>query len=256
MSSCRLPDPLGVHNDSNTTTAGNWGSVGASEVTSFALPALKSWDASPAKFQKIHNFLNPDMSYIFSHCLTPTLGISESDWLSAANKLGVEIKALKAVAAVETGAQGAFDKSGRPAILFERHYFHKLTAGIYSTKNPSISNAVSGGYGLFSIQYAKLEEAYKLNPEAALRSASWGAFQIMGENYHAAGYSSVNSFVADLVKSEVAHLNAVTNFINSNPKMKTALINKNWAGFAEAYNGPGYAKNDYDTKLESAYGKL
>ena len=35
--------------------------------------------------------------------------------------------------------------------------------------------------------------------------------------------------------------------------MAEALRKKNWAAFAKAYNGPGYAKNQYDTKLAAAY---
>jgi site-specific recombinase XerC len=44
-------------------------------------------------------------------------------------------------------------------------------------------------------------------------------------------------------------------FIASDSKMFTALHNNDWAGFAKRYNGPGYKKNKYDTKLASAYRK-
>ncbi|MDD4881534.1 MAG: N-acetylmuramidase domain-containing protein [Gallionellaceae bacterium] len=70
--------------------------------------------------------------------------------------------------------------------MYERHYFHRLTNGKYSKKHPDISNSLSGGYGKFSAQYGKLERAFNLDPEAALKSASWGRFQIMGNNHQAA----------------------------------------------------------------------
>jgi len=35
--------------------------------------------------------------------------------------------------------------------------------------------------------------------------------------------------------------------------MAEALRKRNWAAFAKAYNGPGYAKNQYDTKLAASY---
>ena len=31
------------------------------------------------------------------------------------------------------------------------------------------------------------------------------------------------------------------------------LRERNWAKFARAYNGPGYAQNQYDVKLKQAY---
>jgi len=38
--------------------------------------------------------------------------------------------------------------------------------------------------------------------------------------------------------------------------MAEALRKKDWATFARRYNGPGYAKNSYDTKLKSAYDRF
>ena len=31
---------------------------------------------------------------------------------------------------------------------------------------------------------------------------------------------------------------------------------KNWAGFARAYNGPGYARRGYHTRMAAAYKRL
>ena len=46
----------------------------------------------------------------------------------------------------------------------------------------------------------------------------------------------------------------LTAFIQSN-RLDTYLRNKDWAGFAKRYNGPSYAENQYDKKLEKAYHK-
>ena len=145
---------------------------------------------------------------------------------------------------------------GRPRILFERHYFHRLTSGRYDKKHGRISARLSGGYGKFSVQYAKLEEAYGLAPDAALRSASWGRFQIMGNNHRAAGFATVDAFVEAMMQSEVAQLNAFVSFVASDKTMLSALRRKDWAAFAKAYNGAGYRKNLYDEKLEAAYQRL
>jgi hypothetical protein len=193
-----------------------------------------------------------DVGFLFSQCRSPVTGLSDADYSSAATSLGVEIAAIKAVAEVETSGK-AFDESGRPRILFERHYFHRLTSGKYSAKHPDISNATAGGYGKFSAQYGKLKQAFKLDPDAALSSASWGRFQIMGDNFRAAGFTSVKAFVIAMTTAESEHLKAFTSFVASNKAMLAALRKKDWAAFAAAYNGPGYKKNNYDTKMEAAY---
>ena len=38
-------------------------------------------------------------------------------------------------------------------------------------------------------------------------------------------------------------------------RLDTYLRNKDWTGFAKRYNGPAYAENQYDKKLEKAYHK-
>jgi len=196
-----------------------------------------------------------DVTFLFRQCLNPARGLTESDYAEAAKSLGVEVAVIKAVAEVESPS-GPFDAQGRPTILFERHYFHRLTAGAHDAEHPDISNSAAGGYGKFSAQYPKLERAHELNADAALRSASWGRFQIMGNNYKAAGFTSAASFVRAMTKSELAHLEAFVNFVKSDPGQVTALQNKDWAGFAARYNGKAYKKNNYDTKLEAAYEKF
>lgn len=196
--------------------------------------------------------VEPEVDFLFLQCRNPGRGLSDADYATAAQTLGVEIAAIQAVAEVETSGQ-AFDENGRPRILFERHYFHRLTSGRYDRAHPDISNAKGGGYGKFSAQYGKLERAYKLDANAALESASWGRFQIMGKNHRAAGYASVKDFVFAMARSEADHLIAFTNFVAHDKRMLKALRNKQWATFASAYNGGGYKKNQYDTKLEEAY---
>jgi hypothetical protein len=193
-----------------------------------------------------------DPSILFTACLNPTRGLSDADYGRAAAALGAEIAAVQAVAEVETSGN-AFDDHGRPRILFERHYFHRLTGGRFDAAHAAISDATAGGYGKFSEQYGKLQEAYGLDADAALRSASWGRFQIMGDNCRAAGHASVREFVVALTQTEAAHLDAFVAFVSSDKAMAEALRKKDWATFARRYNGPGYAKNSYDTKLKSAY---
>jgi hypothetical protein len=77
--------------------------------------------------------------------------------------------------------------------------------------------------------------------------------------YHAAGleYGSVEQFVAAMFTREHAHLDAFGRFIRRSRFRGQPLLHwlqqRNWARFAEGYNGPGYRQNQYDTKLRAAY---
>ena len=169
---------------------------------------------------------------------------------AAAKSLGCAVAAVRAVIAVESS--GGFLPDGRPKILFERHYFCRLTKGAYDAKHPGISNKKFGGYKGGAAEYARLEEAIGLNRDAALRSASWGAFQIMGDNCKLAGFKNVEDYVAAMVAGEAGQLDAFVNFVKST-NLDDELRRGDWAGFARGYNGPAYAVNKYDKKLAAAY---
>lgn len=181
--------------------------------------------------------------------------IDDSDYVLAASALSCEVNAIKAVAITETGSTGSYYKEGKddaaPSILYERHYFHQLTGGMHSEANPDISNANRGGYGKFSAQYKKLLKAYRLDSSAALKSVSWGRFQIMGRNHVSAGYSTVEDFVRDISVSEKNHLKAFVNFIKADRRLLTAIRERDWLQFALAYNGP--AQEGYDIKMRENY---
>ena len=187
--------------------------------------------------------------------------ISEQDYRDAATMLGVEVAVIKAVKDVEAGGAG-YVFSNHPTILFESHIFwkelKKLGVNPRTYKDPDILNETwkqgqayyVGGVG----EYARLQKARLINTDAANASASWGLFQIMGNNYKTCGCSSVSQFVNRMSQSEREQLMLFVAFIKNN-KLHTYLQNKDWAGFAYRYNGPGYADNKYHIKLERAYNK-
>lgn len=198
--------------------------------------------------------MTPSHKVFNNVCWNPGDDLKNADFDTAATTLGCETAAIKAVAEVET-KRGANDEMGRPTILFERHKFRRFTSGAYNTTHPDLSNS-QGGYGRFSAQYPKLYRAAVLDETAALKSASWGAFQIMGFNHQAAGYRSVAAFVDAMIGSQANQLGAFVSFINADAGMKKAIQDKNWATFARKYNGPKYAENSYDTKMATAYAKF
>jgi hypothetical protein len=189
------------------------------------------------------------MPLAFSGPATP---LDDAAIADAASKLGCEVAAVRAVIDVES--RGGFLPDGRPKILFERHYFSRLTKGKFDTSHPDISNGKWGGYGAGGAhQYDRLNEAIALDRDAALRSASWGLFQIMGDHCDSLGFADVEAFVAAMVSGEAAQLDAFVTFVKTN-KLADELIRHDWAGFARGYNGPAYRENRYDQKLAAAYG--
>ncbi len=174
--------------------------------------------------------------------------LSEDGLLRAAGELGVGVPALWAVMTVETRGSG-FLADRRPQILFERHIFHNRTNGRFDDAAPDLSNGVAGGYGAGgAFQYARLERAVVLDRKAALESASWGLGQVMGFNAGEIGFPDVEAMVNAMCESEDAQFEGMVAFIRRND-LSRYLQQDDWAGFAFHYNGAGFQKNKYDTKL-------
>jgi hypothetical protein len=187
-----------------------------------------------------------------------TANLTRADFEAAAAQIGCEVEAIQAVAEVEVGGKSAYGAGGRPTILFEPHIFSARTNRQYDTSHPNISYRSWGARPYPRTQdgrYAQLREAYALNPEAAVASASWGMFQIMGFNHNACGFPNAKDFVADMTKSSARQLAAFVAFVRTN-NLSDELVRKDWAGFARGYNGPGYAQNQYDVKMAEAYARL
>ncbi|WP_063569184.1 N-acetylmuramidase domain-containing protein [Achromobacter ruhlandii] len=187
--------------------------------------------------------------------------LREPDLIAAAERLGVPLASIKAVNEVEASGRG-FLPDGRPAILFERHVFrerlreHGIDPAPHTARLPAIVNPKRGGYAGGAAEYVRLAAAIQICRPAALEAASWGAFQIMGYHWRRLGFESVEAFVAAQQESEGAQLAAFVGFIETDPGLHKALVGRKWAAFARGYNGPAYAENLYDVKLERAYARF
>jgi len=155
---------------------------------------------------------------------------------------------------IDVESRGGFLPDKRPKILFERHYFSRLTKGKFDAAHPDISNPKWGGYGAGGAnQYDRLGRAIALNRDAALQSASWGLFQIMGYHWKTLGYPTLQAFINAMYYSEGDQLDAFVRFVKANPKLHEALKRQDWRAFSLLYNGPEYERNSYHTKLEAAF---
>lgn len=181
--------------------------------------------------------------------------LTDSDIAMVAAELSCSKAAVLAVREVEASGSG-FLPDNRPKLLFEAHVFYRLTHGRFGVSNissPSWNRSLYGAAGAH--QYDRLAKAIELDRAAALKSASWGMFQILGENYKSAGYDDVESFVQGMVASEGHQLRAFSAFCRINNLARYLREPPNFAAFARGYNGSGYAANAYDTKLAEAYRK-
>ncbi len=179
-----------------------------------------------------------------------------------ATALRITCPVLRAVAEVESSGKG-FIRQMQPKILFEGHAFHKLTGGRFSASHPDVSYPKWDRRkysGTLLGEWDRLEKASLLDRPAALQSASWGLFQIMGFNYAYCGASDVEAFVAMQCESADAQLELFARFI-ARPPFLAALRaitgpsgnDDHWEVFARAYNGPLHAKNNYVGKLHRAH---
>ena len=191
--------------------------------------------------------------------MTQVQYIRTADYAAAAKALGVAVEVVKTVAAVEARQSGFIGDTDLPWILFEGHHFHRRTGGQYSRDYPQISYPrwtkahYRGGRG----EYDRLMEAIEVHSgsvEPALLSTSWGMFQIMGFNFDKCGYASVEDFVNDMGTGEPAHLRAFVAFIRA-CGLADELQGQDWEDFARQYNGPGYKRNAYHTKLAAEFAK-
>lgn len=164
---------------------------------------------------------------------------------------------LHAVMDVEA-ANGGFFKDGRLKMLPERHIFWRelgdtadrqeaVTRGLayrrWGTKK--YPNSADARYRLF-------DEMAEINERAALRSCSWGLPQMMGFNASLCGYDSAANMVRDFAADEENQLEAMVAFIEATG-LDDELRRHDWRGFARGYNGPGYAKHGYHTRLASRF---
>lgn len=191
------------------------------------------------------------------HPKDPTV-LSQEDLEDAARMLDVPVAAIMAVNAVESRGSGFFAPD-TPAILFERHIMrrrmkhHGIVVNDYVDQYPHLVNPSPGGYKGGLDEHQRLNAAQQLHEVSALESASWGLFQIMGYHWEHLGYTSAQTYVSAMKRSERDHLMAFVKFNQRDLVLLDALRTQDWARYARRYNGPAYQKNRYDEKLAAAF---
>lgn len=176
-----------------------------------------------------------------------------------AGRLGLEPAHLLAVADVEAALVAFAIVNGRnePLIRFEGHYFDRRlsgdsrdvarTAGLASPSVGAIRNPASQ-----PARWRMLDRAAAIDRKAAYESTSWGLGQVMGAHWAWLGYASVDALVAEARSGAAGQFALMARYIDR-AGLTDALRRGDWKAFARGYNGPAYAKNAYDRKLQAAF---
>lgn len=181
--------------------------------------------------------------------------LTEKDFEAVAEEIGVEVAAIKAVVIIEAGSQmKGFWAPGVPVANFENRMFTRYKAK-YPGPGSKGEKVPEGLTGYALKEWTQLVNARKSNVTAADMATFWGMFQIGGFNYKRCGCETVEEFVGLMSQSEFEQLELFVRFIVNNGMLED-LKNKNWAGFARKYNGAGYAKRGYHTRMAAAYKKF
>lgn len=165
--------------------------------------------------------------------------LQPDDIRHAARALDVDEAVVRGVIEVEAAGRW-HDAYGRPVMRFEVHVFRRRTG-----------RTVAGHPN----KWHTLFKAVNIAEAAALESASWGGPQIMGFNHQIVGYSTAKAMVEAFAESAGAQLDALVAFIKADNRLWRAARSDDWATFARIYNGPAYARNQYDVKLCEAVGR-
>lgn len=189
--------------------------------------------------------------------------LTEEDFIDVARRLGIEVAAVKAVVEIEAGKDmGGFVEPGMPIINFDLTQFnrlavkHKINLAKYRKSHAVVfarPNAKAYGGHQYA-QHARLASASTIDRKTAVYATYWGMFQIGGENWKLCGTDSYEDFVDRMSRSERDQLEMFAVFIEKCGYTKY-LKNHDWAGFARRYNGPGYRRYNYDTRMAQAYSR-
>lgn len=186
--------------------------------------------------------------------------LNDDDIVRAASALGATEAHIRAIKKVESGPAGSFDVKGRATILTEPHVFHDQTNGRFDAVDPAASYRVWRTFPYpktFDGRWDILMRMARLDHNTAFASCSWGLFQIMGFHAKDLGYASTFDFALAMTSGEAGQLDALVRFIKRR-KLDDELRacrpgnSTSCEAFARGYNGAGFRKNSYHTKIAQA----
>jgi len=185
-------------------------------------------------------------------CLRPESAerLATMDFRRVAEESGIEPWKLHGMADIEA-RRGGFAANGRSISVPELHKFSQFTFRAYDKTHPDLSiekwihpSKVKPGHpyrldneGRWDI----LARQAALDFDAAIRAASWGAFQIMGFNYRKLGFDAPMELVRYVYRGERAQLELAVRYLIVDGGFEPLLKN-DYVSAAVVQNGPGKPK--------------
>jgi len=180
--------------------------------------------------------------------------IDDVDLPRIASAIGAGEDELHAFIDVETGGGDGFDSRDRPTALYEPHVAYRCSSG--ATRSALVAAGLAyqnwGEQPYPKDSYPRILAAARIDLRVACLATSWGMTQILGENYAMCGYDSPEAMVGAFMDDAEHHLEACVQFLIASG-IADDLVAHRWAVVARVYNGPGYAKNSYDTKMAARF---
>ncbi|UFS70702.1 N-acetylmuramidase family protein [Geomonas sp. RF6] len=256
-SASRTPGVLGLNDAASPNACCRGDSPGPLGINDHASPEASRTPGSeslPEKAKRIS-------------ILTPSMGadvkLTAEDYQRAAAALGgdVSVAIIKAFAEVESGGKSGFGDNRLPVIAFEGHIFRRYTHKKYDYSHPLLSYRYIRKAGpewqqnnrSHAAAWKTLDDAMKLDLAAALQASSWGMFQVMGFNFAACGYKTVESFVEAMKLGESGQLDAFVGYCKRKTGLIQAMREKSFQTMARLYNGEDYG--NYDVLIAKKYNK-
>ena len=190
--------------------------------------------------------------------------LTDADYKTVAKQLQIPVAAIKAVVHIEAGPRRkGFNKNNTPIISFDLTAFKQAAKrrGVdiekYRDSHPDAFNPLNKKkFGSTqAAEYARLNSAMSIDSISAMEGTYWGMFQIAGFNWKLCKCESVFDFVDKMYYSEVEHLKLFAAFMKARRLVKY-IQTQDWEAFSLRYNGPGFKKHSYDTRLAAAYEKF
>lgn len=165
---------------------------------------------------------------------------------AAAREIDCHPSLVRAFAIVESDEK-PFTAGGFPVIRFEAHKWRQYRV---ATKEAVAFDKAANSKDL-DVRWQQFLAMADVNEEAAIKSHSFGLFQIMGFNHAACGFASATLFLQQM-KDPAEQVKAFKRFVLGNPPLLAAIRKHNAQQVGLHYNGPQYKRNKYDVKWAAA----
>lgn len=153
-----------------------------------------------------------------------------------ANLAGIPLRLLLAIRSVESAGRVR-------AVRFEPHLFHRLTSNRFSTSQVPWTR--SGRPGKPAVSYvssetnrAAFERAFRYDPDAAVKSSSWGSYQVLGGHLlTVTRLTPARAVAAFDAEPERISREMFVSWMRANSNARRAANEGNIEALAEIYNG-------------------